>query len=137
MATSAIIGRGTTLAYETTVGGGTYTTISEVFSVTGPEIEAAEVEATHFGSPGLSREYIAGLEEPGSCSFELNYTKTVLAALLSIKGVTRSWKITYPDSSTWVFSGNLSGVSVNDPDADRITMNAAIKVSGAPTFTAA
>ncbi|WP_447411788.1 phage tail tube protein, partial [Clostridium perfringens] len=47
--------------------------VGEVTSITPPSDTDDMVDATHTQSPNRTREFIAGLTDPGECSFEMNF----------------------------------------------------------------
>lgn len=71
------IGYGTTLALSTSNVAlsasttATYTTIGFVKSIEGPQVDQSDVEATTLDSTGSYKEFVLGLSDPGSLSFDL------------------------------------------------------------------
>lgn len=131
----AILGIGTVLAYSAHPTPTTYTPLAEVYSVGWPEVTGSDVKVTHYLSPGNVHEYIAGFSEGGEVAVEANYVGGELATAYSLKGVTKTWKITLPDGATVVFPGYVKSVGAEIPVEDRITSKLTIKVAGEPTFT--
>lgn len=127
-ATQTSIGYGSSLKLEAVV-------VAEVYEINGPSIEGSDVEATHMDSPSGYREYIPGLLDPGAVDITLNYTKAQCAALIAVFRQKKNWTITYPDASTWTFTGYLNAFGPSDPVDDRMTIAVTIKLAGAPTFT--
>ena len=73
MATEAQIGLGTQFWLEDDAATPVLTQLGEILSVTPPNPQTEQVEATHMASPNRRREYIAGLIEDGEGTFEFNY----------------------------------------------------------------
>ena len=134
-ASAGIIGYGVTLGYATT-GTTTYTTVGEIIDLGGPNIDTDDVELTHSSSPDTFKEYCAGLGEPGEFECEVNYDKTNTASVYALHRSKKSWKVTLPDSSTWVAVGYLKTLGNQIPVGDRVTQTWAVKLTGKPTFTA-
>jgi predicted secreted protein len=143
--TSAIIGHGTALKLEDSPGAGTYTTIAEVQSINGLNLSLDSIDVTNMDSSNQWREFIAGLRDAGEISFDINWFMTgathgVSAGLLqdfnSSSTTTRLWQIIWPDtgSTTWSFSGFVTGFSVSDPFDGAVTASITIKLTGAPTL---
>lgn len=116
------------------------TQLDEVLSVTPPNPQTTDVEATHLLSPNRRREYIAGLIEDGEGTFEFNYiagnaTDLLVQAAIS-DGVARSYKIVIPDGATgWEITGDciVKGWERNIPIDDRMTATLTVRFTGAST----
>lgn len=105
MATNAVLGLGATL-YQTDTS--PERAVSEVVTITGPGLEAAEVEVTHLGSTG--RERIQGILDGGS--FELSFNWTKHASQVALRNAvtnrtTHTFRMTWPTSpeTTFTFTG--------------------------------
>ena len=74
MATVAVLGQGVLL--QVAPRGDTspfaYETIADVLSIRGPTGRADQIDVTSHSSPSGSREFIAGLRDPGELSFGIN-----------------------------------------------------------------
>lgn len=136
-ASSAVNGFGATFAYLST-DPSTYTTLAEVLSVTPPSISVETVDATHMGSDDGFREYIASLKDGGEVTVNLNYVESsaTLLQTLVLAGV-ETFKVTFPGSSTFVFSGIPTNFAFDDVVIDdKVAMSLTIKVTGKPVYTA-
>src|SRR5688572_28259415 len=106
MATDADIGYGTTWS----ING---TPVAEVIEVTPGETTADRVEATHMGSPGRRREYIAGLIDNGEASFTINWVPgnatDALIRTLMASGEVVEHIITFPNLVNVTFDGAIIG----------------------------
>ena len=106
---------------------------AEVNQITPPNTQAADVEVTHMQSPNRTREYIAGLIEPGDASFGINWipNDTTGQLMLSLKtsGERRSHRITWPNGVTWTFRAYVKGFEPSTPMDDKMTATVTCKVS--------
>lgn len=136
MATEAQIGSGSEFWLDN--ASAVSTQLGEIISISMPNPQVAEVEATHMQSPNRRREYIAGLIEDGDGSFEMNYvpgsaTDVLIRAALE-DGEERGYKIVVPDGTgTWESTGNciVKGYERNVPIDDRMTATLTVRFTGA------
>ncbi|HGG04729.1 MAG TPA: phage tail protein [Aliiroseovarius sp.] len=136
--TNAISGYDTGLAIHDGGSPGTFDDIAELISITPPNAQRAEIDATHMKSPNSTRESIAGLIEPGEFSFEIAWipsdaTDTIIQALIT-SGAVRQIRITFPNSVTATFSAFLKGIEPSVPLDDRMTAAVTAKVTTTITF---
>lgn len=138
MTTEAQIGIGAQFWLDDAVG--TLTQLSEIISITPPNPQTAEVEATHFASPNRRREYISGLIEDGEGAFEMNYVPgsatDVLIRAAQAAGTARDYRIVIPDGAgTWKIDGQciVRGYERNLPIDDRMTATLTVRFTGAST----
>jgi predicted secreted protein len=116
---------------------GVLTELEEILSVTPPNPQVDDVEATHFKSPGRRREYISGLIEDGEGVFEMNYvpgsdTDELIREALEA-GDDREYKIVVPDGDFgWAISGTciVKGYERNIPIDDRMTASLTVRFTG-------
>lgn len=141
MTTEAQIGIGAEFWLDDAVGA--LTKLGEIISVTPPNPQTAEVEATHFGSPNRRREYISGLIEDGEGAFEMNYVPgsatDVLIRAAQASGLQRDYKIVLPDGvGTWKIEGAciVKGYERSIPIDDRMTATLTVRFTGASTEAA-
>jgi hypothetical protein len=73
MTTAARIGHGTLFQRANDTSPETFTTIAEVRSISGPTRAFDIIDATSQESAGATREFIAGLIDPGEFTFEIAY----------------------------------------------------------------
>lgn len=121
------------------------TRIGEVTSVSLPNPQQADVEATHFASPGRTREYIAGLIDNGEISIGINFdagsaTDTLISEALS-SGEVRDMMISVPTSTgtnqEFTFPVVIKGYEKSIPIDDRQTATITARVAGAVVQAAA
>jgi hypothetical protein len=135
-ASAASNGFGTTFSYESAAD--TYTALAEVLSVTPPSISVETIDATHMGSDDGFREFIASLKDGGECTVNMNYVEAsaTLLQTLVLAGMER-FKIVFPGSSTFIFSGIPTAFAFDDVVIDdKVAMSLTIKVSGKPVYLA-
>lgn len=117
------------------------TELNELLSVTPPNPQIADVEATHMAS--TAREFIAGLTDYGDGTFEFNYipnnaTDVLVRAAIADK-VVRDFKIVLPiaDGSTQEITGQCicKGWVRADPIDNRMTATLTVRYTGSPTET--
>lgn len=115
-------------------GGTTYTEVAEVFDITPPSDSVDVIDATHMQSPNGNREFILGLNDPGECSFEMNFVPGSDADLLiqATKNARErvTCRMTFPNGVTWTFSGLLTGYEPAVPTDDKMTATVTFKVTG-------
>jgi predicted secreted protein len=118
------------------------TQLSEIISVSCPNLQIEDVEATHMGS-GEYREFVAGLKDPGEGTFEMNYvpnsaTDVLIRAAVN-DGNTRDFKIVLQiaDGSTQEITGDciVKGYERNVPIDDRMTATMTVRFTGASSET--
>jgi hypothetical protein len=117
------------------------TQLDEVLSVTPPNPQIDDVEATHMAS--TAREFIAGLIDYGEGQFEFNYVPNnatdVLIRAAIADGNTRSYKVVLPiaDGTSQEITGEciVKGWVRNVPIDNRMTATLSVRFSGSPTET--
>lgn len=118
------------------------TAFAEVTNISGPGIEADDIDMTHMQSPDKYREYISGLIDGGQVDIELNYTADQSTTFMSLIGVSRVFGIEFADStstasadrSKFIFSGYEKSVGFELPLDDKISTTANFKISGKPVY---
>lgn len=122
-------------------GGNAWIEIAEVFDITPPSDTVDQIDVTHMQSPNRRREFIAGLSDPGSASFEMNFVPGS-ASDLKIQEIRASGeqvlcRITFPNSVTWTFTGQVESYEPAIPTEDKMTATVSFKVSGSTVAEAA
>lgn len=141
MATEARIGMGAAVSLAN--ASGTMTPLGEPISITLPNPQVAEVEATHFGSPGRRREYIAGLIEDGEVTFGFNYVAGGAVETLVMEAIddheAREMEVVLPngdDGYSFKFYVIVRGWERSVPMDDRMTATLTARVTGPVTAAA-
>jgi predicted secreted protein len=108
--------------------------MGEVSSITPPARQKDQIDATHMQSPNRTREFIAGLTDPGEAGFTMNFVPGSASddRLLALdeSGDTVEMRIVFPNNVTWTFDGFVSGYQPAVPVDDKMTADVTIKVSG-------
>lgn len=121
--------------------GSTWIEIAEVFDITPPSSTVDQIDATHMQSPNRNREFIAGLSDPGSASFEMNFVPGSPSDLKiqEIRGTGEQvlCRVTFPNSVAWQFTGQIESYEPAIPTDDKMTASVSFKVSGSTVATAA
>jgi hypothetical protein len=131
--TEAMIGYGSLIEVSQD-DGATWQDGGEVNDITPPSSTVDLVEATHMQSPNGDKEFILGLNDPGECSFTLNFIPSSTADLMyqAVKAarVKVKVRITFPNDVTWTFTGLLTAYTATVPTADKMSATVTFKVSG-------
>lgn len=117
------------------------TQLDELLSVTPPNPQIDDVEATHMAS--TAKEFIAGLTDYGSGDFEFNFipgnaTDVLIRAAIADK-VVRSFKVVLP-ITTGATHQEITGSCIvkgwvpSDPIADRMTSTLTVRFTGSPSY---
>lgn len=121
--------------------GATWFAIAEVYDITPPSDTVDQVDVTHMQSPSRRREFIAGLSDPGSASFEMNFVPGSASDLKiqEIRGTGEQvlCRITFPNAVTWRFTGQVESYEPAVPTEDKMTASVSFKVSGSTVASAA
>lgn len=132
-------GFGVVFNREVTPGGGTYTAIANVTSLTGPAIEREQIEVTAHDSEEQWEEFVFGIKRSGEVEIEVNYDPAIHDTLLEdfSSSTPRSYQVVWPDTdgTTWEFSAGLIGFEVEAPFDDKLAATLTFKVSGKPNFS--
>lgn len=136
MAVDAILGNGTRFYYGADgVSWTELTDVVEIQSRDGRSADQVELPAL-YGTAAM--EFANGQEREGKVVVRCYWKKTKYTTLLGYVGTSKYFKITYPDTSTDIFQGNVSraspeAISKNVP----VYIMLEIQVSGDNAFTAA
>ena len=134
MSTNAKIGHGSKLEImDYAQNPDAFVEIAEITAITPPAESTDVVDATHMGSPNVTREFILGLTDPGEASFEMNLVpnsvseKLILASRALRTAV--QMRITFPNLVVWTFNGLVTGYQPQVPLADKMTATLNVKVT--------
>lgn len=116
--------------------------VGNVLDVTPPSPTRDIIDVTSSSSPGMAREFIAGLIDYGEASIELNWNPgdatDVLLRGISVERNPRTWRMTWTQMNPDVvitFQGFLTGYERNSPMADKMSATLTLKVTGSPVQT--
>lgn len=140
----AAIGYGSAFLMQALANSTALTELAEVTSVSLPDEQTAEVEVTHYKSPGRTREFISGLNDAGEITIEMNFvpgsaTDDLLVAAKA-DGQTRTMRVVVTDAADaemYTFPGFVRGYARSIPIDDRMTATVTIRVAGAVVQAAA
>ena len=132
--TAARIGYGSLFAISTAGAAGPWSDIAEITNLTPPSDQLDIIDATHMQSPNATREFILGLNDPGECSFEMNFipgsdADDLLQAVRAARAKVNC-RITFPNLVTWTFEGILTGYEPDAPIDEKMSATVTIKVTG-------
>jgi len=138
---NASLGYGAVFEVQTENSPDAYVAMAEVISITPPSFSLDQVDVTHMQSPNRNREFISGLNDPGECSFDMNFVPGStsddrifeLMNLPTSSSRARNCRVSFPNGVTWSFSAELTGYEPTVPVDDKMTATVTFKVSGAVT----
>ena len=117
------------------------TPLGTVLTIGDYSFSRGDIEDTAYGT-GLWRTFIAGLIDGGSISFTIAQSKseTGIETLdgLFASGESETWTLTFPDNSTWEFTGFVNSIGGSQPIDGLVTMTFGIRIDGQtpPNYTA-
>lgn len=110
------------------------TPIADIISIGGPGMSRDTVDVTTLGSTGGYREFITGLRDGGTLTFELLFSKAGYNAMKtdfeSDEPVT--YTIELPDSDNTIigFDGLVTDFPVTIPLDDKVSISVTVKITG-------
>lgn len=117
-------------------------TVLEIMKIGGPVMKADMKEVSNMLSPNTYKEFIAGLRDGGTVTFEGNYipkegTNSQVTLRTDFEsGTQSSWTIVLPNSlGTWTFTAMVADLSPAYPVDDRITVTGTLKITGKPILS--
>ena len=139
------IGSGITFGFNSAGSPSTYTTLAGIASLEPPASIADDLDASALDS--TAKEFVTGLADPGECTMVVNLRKATTGSAPWVAsqtafeayandGVLHGFKITFPGSTTVVysFSGFVKQFKISRLDPNAVaTADVVIKVSGAIT----
>lgn len=139
MATAASIGYGSRFEIESSDSPGVWTALAEVSNITPPSDVIDVIDVTNMDSPNATREFILGLNDPGECSFEMNFvpgsaSDATLQAIRNAR-VRKNCRIQWPNGVYWTFTGLLTGYEPDAPADGAMTATVTFKVTGSYVTT--
>ncbi|MEM8783898.1 MAG: phage tail tube protein [Planctomycetota bacterium] len=132
---------GTTIEYgdgSTFSGSTAFTAITEVISITPPNVNVGNREKKHLTSPNRVVTKRPNWKTPGQMSATVYYEKSVYDALQALTGVEKGWRITIPDGSTVGVDAFISEIGMPEQNGDDdYQFELTWEVQDIPAFTAA
>lgn len=114
-----------------------FTTVANITSITGPNLEATDIDVTDLSS--TAREYLSGLEDSGSVDLEGHYdqTNTQHQEMRDNVGsdTAVNYKITLSDAETITFSARVMAFSVGQSVDEAVSVSMRLKIDGSVTWS--
>ena len=120
-----------------------FTTIGYVYDITPPGLETPPVEVSHNTSPDAATEYIPGMVEGGTITFNVinvpadpGQDNAVGLRSLARTRAIRNWRVIYPEPVELMdeIRGFVQNFTPNAPTKDKSTAAVTIKVTGLPSL---
>ena len=138
MVSEAFSGIGVTFGRGDGASNETFTNITEIKNISGPDISRDFIDVSSMGSTGGYREFIAGFRDAGQVVLTMNYTRDSYDELkLDFDtDASRNYKITFSDggATTYDFAGWVVGLSHNIPFDEAVSVEVTIKIDGPITL---
>lgn len=129
------IGFGSTFSNAAVSGTPSWTTVAGVVDIKAPGIKTDFKDATSNDSANGVRVYDIGLADWEACTVSFRYTSAVYTTLVGLIRTAQMFKITLPDSKTFIWTGALENLSLNDPLEDEVMIEATFrKTTGTVAF---
>lgn len=114
------IGTGTSITFSTGF-------LAEILDITPPGPSRGAVDTSHMGTSSYKTFIPTDLVDWGELKVEMAFAPS---ADPPIEDVAESIVITFPDATTWTFSGFMTNFEAKVPLEDKMTATATIKVTG-------
>lgn len=114
------------------------TTVAELKTITGPTLQADQLDVTTFSSSGNYREFVGGLLSSGTISFTGNATSANHTALRAELGnADKYWRITFPCDSNIIadFQGPLTALDISTSHDGINEISGTITINGAVSWS--
>ena len=114
--------------------------IAELTNIGSPKLTAGEIDVTSMDSANGYKEFIQGLRDGGEVGVEGNFISSDTNGQIGLvtdfnAGTVQAFVITFPDGTTWTFSGFVKGFELNDAEVEgKLGFKASIKVTGKPVL---
>jgi len=122
----ADVGTGTTITFASGF-------FAEITNVAGPNMTRGNIDTSHMGTTGGKTFKPTDLYDLGEVTVDLAF---IPGTTPPIDDAAETVTITWPDGSTWAFSGFMTGASPTAPLEDKMTLSATLKASGDITIVA-
>jgi predicted secreted protein len=116
--------------------------IANVDAIGDLSLTADEIEDTVYGTSGW-KTFVQGLKDAGTFDLTVNYDKDMSGntrlTQAFVSGGSAQYTITFPDSSTLIFSAFVSGVGIAIPKDEKVQRTFTLRIDGktAPIFSEA
>lgn len=130
---TAVIGYGTVFAIGDGATPEVFVSIAEMTDLNPPADEMDIIETTHMGSPNRTKEFIGGMTDAGSASFDMHFIPgsgdDSLIQSMRNTGLKYNCRITWTTGEVWNFRGLLTNYAPTAPVNDRMTATVTFKLS--------
>jgi len=115
---------------------GTDLPIAGMGTISGPTTSADQIDVTSHDSISGFRQYIRGLVDPGTLTFDLFYDgndashKALMEDLSNVE-VPEEWTLIFSDSTQITFDAKTNGFEFNVPVDGALTVSVTLQVTGA------
>ncbi len=134
----AISAQGTLIARQPGGAGG-FTTIGELRNITPPPLMRNPIETTSHNE--VEESFVVGIRRKGELTFTIGFlpsgaTHGYTSGLIKswVDGAKDGWKITFPDNSTWIFSGFVTNIAPSAPVDDGLVADVTIRPTDTMAF---
>lgn len=135
----AISAQGTLVSRQVS-GSGSFLVVAELRDITPPPLSRNPIETTNHNE--TEEGFVVGIRRKGELTFQIGYVPGLASHSHAINGLTHSWvnglrdvwRITFPDTSTWTFSGYVSNISPAAPVDDGLVADITVRPTGVMTF---
>lgn len=116
--------------------------IANVDAIGDLSLTADEIEDTVYGAGGW-KTFVQGLKDAGTFDLTVNYDKDTSGntrlTQAFVSGDSAQYTITFPDSSTLIFTAFVSGVGIAIPKDEKVQRTFTLRIDGktAPAFSEA
>jgi len=116
--------------------------IANVDAIGDLSLTADEIEDTVYGAGGW-KTFVQGLKDAGTFDLTVNYNKdtseNTRLTQAFVSGDSEQYTITFPDSSTLIFTAFVSGVGIAVPKDEKVQRTFTLRIDGktAPAFSEA
>lgn len=136
MGSNAVAGVGT--EFRRWDGAGSWVTIAEINTISGPGKTKEVIDVTSLDSTGGYREFITGFKDGGTVTFSMNFTRSTYNLMNTDfeSSDKQNYEIVLPDpdNTTIEFEGLVTELPLTIDPGDKITADVTIKVTGQPTL---
>jgi hypothetical protein len=129
-----------TIVWRQPSGSGAFSAIAELRDITPPALSRNAIETTNQNDSDDS--YVVGIRRRGDMTFNLGFLPSgashgISAGLMKSwqDGLKDGWKVVFPDSSVWIFSGYITNIGPSAPVDDGLVADVTIRPTGAMSFS--
>ena len=140
MPSNAFAGVGTTFKRADSASSATgFTTIAEVNSISGPNLNRDTIDVTSLDSAGGYREHIGGFRDGGTVTLNMNFTLDSFDDLKLDLETDSTWdyQIVFSDTgaTTFDFTAFVTEIGIEVPTDDKVSASVTFKITGQVTVS--